>query len=104
MYIKYSKYLHKVVDHTLISVVFNRCIHVDNFSNLFVYYYFICKYICLILLRSIVLDSNNCQNSTTMTPLNDLLLGQTYIIETSEEPVFVNGTQVNRFDLNLFYF
>lgn len=30
-----------------------------------------------------------------MTPLNDLLLGQTFIIESNEQPLFVNGTQVN---------
>jgi len=35
-----------------------------------------------------------------MTPLNDLLLGQTFLIETNEQPLFVNGTEVNNFDFN----
>lgn len=34
-----------------------------------------------------------------MAPLNDLLLGQTYIIETNEQPLFVNGTQVHNFEV-----
>lgn len=43
-----------------------------------------------------------------MVPLNDLL-GQTFIIETNEQPLFVNGTQVNQlykliFVLNIFNF
>lgn len=41
------------------------------------------------------MSPENCQNIDVMTPLNDLLLGQTYIIETNEQPLFVTGTQVN---------
>lgn len=49
----------------------------------------------------LVLESDGCEHISSMTPLNDLLLGQTFIIETNEQPIFVDGTQVNHFDLNL---
>lgn len=42
----------------------------------------------------LVLGSVNYQNINAMAPLNDLLLGQSFIIETNEQPLFVNGTQV----------
>lgn len=45
----------------------------------------------------LVLDSDNCQNINNMVPLNDLLMGQTFIIETNEQPLFVNGTQVKNY-------
>jgi len=39
-----------------------------------------------------------------MTPLNDLLLGQTFLIETNDQPLFVNGTEVKNFDFSLVYY
>ncbi|XP_027853757.2 zinc finger protein 182-like isoform X2 [Aphis gossypii] len=44
-----------------------------------------------------ILDPVNCQNINGMTPLNDLLLGQTFLIETNDQPLFVNGTELITF-------
>lgn len=52
----------------------------------------------------LVLDPVNCQNINGMTPLNDLLLGQTFLIETNDQPLFVNGTEVKNFDFSLVYY
>lgn len=38
-----------------------------------------------------------------MAPLNDLLLGQTFMIETNDQSLFANGSQVNYFVLYLVY-
>jgi len=47
---------------------------------------------------------------SAMAPLNDLLLGQTFLIETNEQPLFVNGAQVKNivtipllFDIDIFF-
>lgn len=51
------------------------------------------------------MNPENCQSIDVMTPLNDLLLGQTFIIETNEQPLFINDTQVNIKQLfNLIFF
>ncbi|XP_026810472.1 zinc finger protein 665-like [Rhopalosiphum maidis] len=44
-----------------------------------------------------ILDPVHCQNISTMSPLNDLLLGQTFLIETNDQPLFVNGTELITF-------
>lgn len=49
-----------------------------------------------------VLESSNCEHISTIAPLNDLLLGQTFIIEANEQQLFVDGTQVNYFDISLY--
>jgi len=45
-----------------------------------------------------------------IAPLNDLLLEQTFLIETNEQPLFVNGAQVKNivsiplvFNINIFF-
>lgn len=38
-----------------------------------------------------------------MAPLNDLLLGQTFMIETNDQSLFANGSQVNYLLLHLVY-
>ena len=42
----------------------------------------------------LVLNQDDCQNMSAMAPLNDLLLGQTFLIETNEQPLFVDDTEV----------
>ncbi|XP_060880467.1 zinc finger protein 665-like isoform X3 [Metopolophium dirhodum] len=44
-----------------------------------------------------ILDQDNCQNMSDMAPLNDLLLGQTFLIETNEQPLFVDGAELITF-------
>lgn len=53
--------------------------------------------IILIINCYLVLDQDNCQNMCAIAPLNDLLLGQTFLIETNEQPLFVNGAEVKKF-------
>ncbi|XP_022167998.1 zinc finger protein 107-like [Myzus persicae] len=45
----------------------------------------------------IILDQDDCQDMSAMVPLNDLLLGQTFLIETNEQPLFVNGPEIITF-------
>ncbi|KAL4149327.1 hypothetical protein QTP88_003296 [Uroleucon formosanum] len=45
-----------------------------------------------------ILDQDNCQNMSAIAPLNDLLLGQTFLIETNEQPLFVNGAELITFE------
>lgn len=68
------------------------------FSLLFTIYYYL------------VLDQDNSQDMTAMAPLNDLLLGQTFLIETNEQPLFINDAQVKNivtipllFDIDIFF-
>lgn len=49
----------------------------------------------------LVLQSDDCHHLSPIGPLNDLLLGQTFTIETDDQPFFVSGEQVNNFDFNL---
>lgn len=58
---------------------------------------FIKYYIYYIINCYLVLDQDNCQNMSAIAPLNDLLLGQTFLIETNEQPLFVNGAEVKNF-------
>jgi len=51
----------------------------------------------------LVLDPDNCQDISAMAPLNDLLMGQTFLIETNEQPLFINDAEVKNFDFNLVY-
>lgn len=68
------------------------------FNLLFIIYYYL------------ILDQDNCQDMSAMAPLNDLL-GQTFLIETNEQPLFVNSAQVKTiviipllFDIDIFFF
>jgi len=61
--------------------------------------YLVCYLLSIIFIVNcyLDLDQDNCQNMSAMAPLNDLLLGQTFLIETNEQPLFEDGAEVMNF-------